>query len=209
MCGCLCVAVANAQSYLCLDSRRVYHTGRHGGVQSSLAFSGPASTSCTPPRHVCSEFISWIMFCDVCRKIGLSHDGQAAPMLPQQVQTHHQTYASLRKSASLQCFVCMRLWEALTPDEQASLIEAIHKVDNRSAHNLSCGEGDKEGRNSVTVARLVEEEPEYYLWHPGDRLLQIGFNPVAELSVNKQPFWRVSLYLTDSKLRAALRLNIL
>jgi len=144
------------------------------------------------------------MFCDICKKIGLSQDAQAAPMSPRRKQTHHQTYASLQRSVSLQCFICTHLWEALTLDEQTFVTQACqshNQVDIGAAH----GGGDVEDcRDFVTVARIGEEEPEYFLWHPSDRLLQIGFEPIAGITLDGQPYWRVSLYLTDNGLSGFL-----
>lgn len=54
----------------------------------------------------------------------------------------------------------------------------------------------------VTTARSLRKELTYYMWHPGDRLLKIGFQSIP----GKRLHHRVELNLTDSKLLLLVQL---
>lgn len=117
-------------------------------------------------------------------------------MSPQRLQTHHQTYASLRISAVLTCFVCTRLWESLTFGGKAFVMQTTN---DQEAHITGCVGVDGKDTNMMTAAPLGEQEPGIQLWHTSDRLLQINSQPIAEFANVQPSFWHVNLDLTDSE----------
>lgn len=143
------------------------------------------------------------MFCDVCRRIGLSQDAQAELISAERtIITHHHRYASLCKSVSLRCFVCVRLWNALTSDEQIFVAKSSDMQSNSSNRPADISTDDtvyKTINTVVTTARSLGKEPTYYMWHSGDRLLQTGFQSIPMIP-GKRLHYRVELNLADSKL---------
>jgi hypothetical protein len=139
------------------------------------------------------------MLCDVCRTIGLFQNGRGEPISYGQRRAHHYTYGSLQHSVRLDCFVCVRVWDSLLPDEQQFIQASLNPDPDRSKNVVSGQDADTSNREPVTTARLAEDIPEDYLWYSDDSFLQISFRPITDLPRNKQGFWRVQLALTKRR----------
>ena len=130
-----------------------------------------------PPNHSRQPvFLSDGMFCDVCRRIGLSEDGQAEVISVEEMKTHHETCASFLASVALECFICTRLWNSLRPDEQRFISDPEHAQCSLWTFRnggLNDGFSTEEERRIVTRGRLEAGSTDDYASHPSDFTLKV------------------------------------
>lgn len=141
------------------------------------------------------------MLCDVCRKIGLSEDGHAELVAEEQEKTHHESYTTLVESVNLGCLICVRLWNALTLDEERFVFNSLKRnplsdLDEQSTNNIIDG-------GAVTKARVgwpgLITPPQIPIV-PIEYLLQFAFETVTGFPADTGQYWRVRLSLLLSKL---------
>ncbi|KAF2679231.1 heterokaryon incompatibility protein [Lentithecium fluviatile CBS 122367] len=115
-----------------------------------------------------------------------------------QTATHHQTCGTFKRSVDLGCYVCNRLWVALTLDERcvvSSLVESESNFSSDATEVSTYGARTNSVQNCVTVASFTEGG---LYGHPGCYLLQLAFNASAVLPPEMVPgrkYWRASFLL--------------
>lgn len=128
------------------------------------------------------------MICVTCTNISL--DGQTF--------IHHKTCATFKNSVDLGCYICNRLWAALTLDERcvvSALAKSELNLSGDATEVSTSGEQTASMQNCITKASSNEGG---LYGHLGCHLLSLAFNASAAILRKMTPgttYWRVSVLL--------------